>query len=56
MGLWDEDDQFFYDVLRLPDRQAIPLKVRSFVGLIPLFAVETIEQSDLDRFPGSPTA
>ena len=52
VGLWDEDDQFFYDVLRLPNSQAIRLKVRSFVGLIPLFAVETIEQSDLDRFPG----
>ncbi len=52
VGLWDEEDQFFYDVLRLPDSQAIRLKVRSFVGLIPLFAVETIEQSDLDRFPG----
>ena len=52
VGLWDEDDQFFYDVLRLPNSQAIRLKVRSFVGLIPLFAVETIEQSDLERFPG----
>ena len=50
--LWDEEDQFFYDVLRLPDGKAIPLKVRSLVGLIPLLAVETIEQSDLDRFPG----
>ena len=51
IGLWDEEDQFFYDVLRMSDRQAIQLKVRSFVGLIPLFAVETIEQSDLERFP-----
>lgn len=51
VALWDEADQFFYDVLRLPDKQALSLKVRSFVGLIPLFAVETIEQSDLDRFP-----
>ena len=52
VSLWDEEDQFFYDVLRLPDGHAIPLKVRSLVGLIPLLAVETIEQSDLDRFPG----
>ncbi len=52
VSLWDEEDQFFYDVLRLPDGHAISLKVRSLVGLIPLLAVETIEQSDLDRFPG----
>lgn len=52
VSLWDEEDQFFYDVLRLPDKSAIPLKVRSLVGLIPLMAVETIEQSDLDRLPG----
>jgi hypothetical protein len=51
-GLWDEDDGFYYDRLRLADDIALPLKVRSLVGLIPLFAVETIEQSTLDRLPG----
>ena len=43
MRLWDEEDGFFYDVLHLPDGQRQPLKVRSMVGLIPLFAVETLE-------------
>ena len=52
IGLWDEDDQFFYDVLRFPDGQMVPLKVRSMVGLIPLFAVEIIEPELLDKLPG----
>ena len=43
MGLWNEEDGFYYDVLNLPDGQMLPLKVRSMVGLIPLFAVETLE-------------
>ena len=51
VGLWDEQDQFFYDVLNTPDNQLIPLRVRSMVGLIPLFAVETIDQSLLDELP-----
>lgn len=51
IGLWNEDDQFFYDVLRLPGGQAIPLKVRSMVGLIPLFAVQIIESELLNRVP-----
>ncbi len=42
-GLWNDEDGFFYDVLNLPDGQMMPLKVRSMVGLIPLFAVETLE-------------
>ena len=42
-GLWDEEDGFFYDVLNLPDGSRHPLKIRSMVGLIPLFAVETLE-------------
>ena len=46
--LWDEEDGFFYDVLHLPDGQPIPMKVRSMVGLIPLFAVETLEPELLD--------
>ncbi|HET8586234.1 MAG TPA: glucosidase [Candidatus Limnocylindria bacterium] len=49
--MWDDEDGFFYDVLRLPDGHAIPLKVRSMVGLIPLTAVATLEAEQLDRFP-----
>jgi hypothetical protein len=41
--LWDRDDEFFYDVLQLPDGTVRPLKVRSMVGLLPLLAVETVE-------------
>jgi hypothetical protein len=50
-GLWDEEDGFFYDVLHLPGHAATSLKVRSMVGLLPLLAVETIEQSTLDAMP-----
>jgi hypothetical protein len=50
-GLWDEEDGFFYDVLQLPDGTRRPMKVRSMVGLIPLFAVETIDAEALDRLP-----
>ena len=49
--LWDEEDSFFYDVLHLPDRH-MPLKVRSMVGLIPLFAVEVLEPELLNAVPG----
>jgi Glycosyl hydrolase family 63 C-terminal domain len=52
IGLWDEADGFFYDVLNLPSGLGIPLKVRSMVGLIPLFAVETLEPELLDPVPG----
>ncbi|MBI2819165.1 MAG: glucosidase [Acidobacteria bacterium] len=51
IGLWDEQDGFFYDVLHMPDGQMIRLKVRSMVGLIPLFAVETLEPELLDKVP-----
>jgi hypothetical protein len=51
IGLWDEQDEFFYDVLHLPDGSMTPLKVRSMVGLIPLFAVETLEPELLDKVP-----
>lgn len=51
IGLWNEEDQFYYDVLNLPDGRSVPLKVRSMVGLIPLFAVETLEPELLDRLP-----
>jgi Glycosyl hydrolase family 63 C-terminal domain len=50
MGLWDEDDGFYYDVLHTPDYKT-SLKIRSFVGLIPLFAVETLEPKLLARLP-----
>lgn len=49
VGLWDPEDGFFYDAIHLPDGTHIPLKIRSFVGLIPLFAVETIEAQTLER-------
>ena len=52
VGLWDDEDEFFYDVLHLPDGRTLRLKVRSFVGLIPLFAIETIEPDVLDRLLG----
>ena len=42
-GMWDEEDGFFYDVLRLPDGQAQRLKVRSMVGLLPLCAATVFE-------------
>jgi hypothetical protein len=50
-GLWDDSDKFFYDVLHLPHGQHVPLKVRSMVGLIPLFAVETLEPELLESVP-----
>ena len=50
-ALWNDDDEFFYDVLHLPDGTLEPLKVRSLVGLIPLLAVETIEPDLLDAMP-----
>ena len=51
-GLWNEEDGFFYDVLRLPDGNYLPMKIRSMVGLIPLFAVGTLEPELLERLPG----
>ncbi|MGB1250817.1 MAG: MGH1-like glycoside hydrolase domain-containing protein [Candidatus Promineifilaceae bacterium] len=50
-SLWDEADGFFYDALHLPDDSVIPLKVRSLVGLLPLFAVETLEPDLLEQMP-----
>ncbi len=52
IALWDEADGFFYDVLHLPDGEHYPLKVRSMVGLIPLFAVETLEPDIVERLHG----
>ncbi len=50
-GLWDEEDGFYYDRLRVKDR-SMAMKIRSVVGLIPLFAVESIDAGLLDRLPG----
>ena len=52
LSLWDEEDGFFYDVLHLPTGEYRRLKVRSMVGLIPLFAVETIEPDVFQKLPG----
>ena len=52
VGLWDEEDSFYYDVLNLSSGQTVPLRVRSMVGLIPLFAVETLDPELLARVPG----
>jgi len=51
LGLWDEQDEFYYDHLCLPDGRNLPIKLRSMVGLIPLFAVEVIEPALLKKLP-----
>jgi hypothetical protein len=51
VSLWNAEDGFFYDVLQFGDGNHAPLKTRSFVGLIPLFAVETLEPDLLDKLP-----
>ncbi|MCG8423604.1 MAG: glucosidase [Proteobacteria bacterium] len=55
-GLWDDDEEFYYDWLDLTDAEGeetkIPLRVRSMVGLIPLYAVEVLEPEMLDKLPG----
>jgi hypothetical protein len=50
-GLWDEDDGFYYDKLHAGDA-FMPLRVRSLVGLVPLFAAEVLEESVIERLPG----
>jgi Glycosyl hydrolase family 63 C-terminal domain len=50
--LWDAKDGFYYDVLHMPDGQRVPMKVRSMVGLIPLYAVETLDPVIVDGLPG----
>ncbi|MBA3231437.1 MAG: glucosidase [Acidobacteria bacterium] len=57
LDLWDEADGFYYDFLHCDSRdgarcESIPLRVRSLVGLVPLFAVETLTSADLERLPG----
>jgi hypothetical protein len=51
LGLWDDQDAFFYDWLFMHNGEAVPLRVRSMVGLIPMFAVEVIDASRLERMP-----
>jgi hypothetical protein len=51
MGLWDAEDEFYYDVLSLPDGRKMPLRLRSIVGLIPIFAVEILEPDVFNRLP-----
>ncbi len=51
-SLWDDEDGFYYDVLHLPNGEEHFLKIRSMVGLIPLFAVETLEPEMVERLPG----
>jgi len=50
-ALWDEADGFFYDVLALPDGRHIRLQLRSIIGLIPMFAVEVLDDGVFDRLP-----
>ena len=50
-GLWDEADGFYYDTVHCPSGARIPVKLKSFVGLIPLFAVETIDPDLLEQLP-----
>jgi Mannosylglycerate hydrolase MGH1-like glycoside hydrolase domain/Glycosyl hydrolase family 63 C-terminal domain len=52
IALWNEEDGFYYDVLHLADAQHLFMRVRSMVGLIPLFAVQPLEPELVDRFPG----
>jgi hypothetical protein len=52
ISLWDNEDGFYYDVLHLPNGEDHFMKIRSMVGLIPLFAVETLEPEIVDRLPG----
>jgi hypothetical protein len=49
--LWDEEDGFYYDVMRRPSGESFPVRVRSMVGLTPLFAVATLEPESFERFP-----
>ncbi|MEO1051577.1 MAG: glucosidase [Bacteroidota bacterium] len=51
VNIWDEEDQFFYDVLNLPGAKSQRLKVRSIVGLIPLFVVEVLDGELIDAMP-----
>jgi hypothetical protein len=51
-GLWDETDNFYYDTLCMPDGRTVPMRIRSLVGLIPLFAVSVVDVALLKKLPG----
>jgi len=51
-GLWDEEDQFYYDQLLIDNQAPIPLKTRSLVGLLPLTATTVLKQSQIEKLPG----
>jgi hypothetical protein len=51
-GLWDDSDNFYYDQLYMPDGSILPMRIRSIVGLIPLFAVAVVDRVQLERLPG----
>jgi hypothetical protein len=51
VGLWDEADGFYYDALSLPDGRKLPVRLRSIVGLIPMFAVEVLSPDVFHRLP-----
>ena len=50
--LWNEQEGFYFDLLIFPNAQALPLKVKSLVGILPLLAITTIEKEDLERMTG----
>src|SRR5262249_45990031 len=52
ISIWNEEDGFYYDVLKFPDGGSFPMKVRSMVGLIPMFAVESLEPELMEKLPG----
>ncbi|MEO9209718.1 MAG: glucosidase, partial [Ginsengibacter sp.] len=51
LGLWNEQDKFYYDVLSINNSDPVPLRIRSVVGLSPLFAVSIIEKGIMDKLP-----
>jgi hypothetical protein len=51
LGLWDEDDRFYYDNIVMPDGRQVPLRLRSVVGLLPLCAVEVLEPDVMQKLP-----
>jgi len=52
VGLWDEHDEFYYDVLHVPNERPLPLRIRSLVGLMPLFAVEVLQEEVMVALKG----
>jgi hypothetical protein len=50
-SLWDEEDGFYYDIIRRPSGESFPLRVRSMVGITPLFGISTLEPDTVERFP-----